>query len=211
MATYSDMQTRIADELDRTDLASQIKKAIVSAVRHYERKQFYFCESSFTFSTVIGQEYYTSSDAAAIATAPNIGRLNGLFSSSRMPLIKRPWEFIDDKSATTTSYAQPEEWAYRQEEIRFYPIPDAVYTITAFDVPRLTELSADSDTNAWTNDAEELIRSRAKIDLLRNTIRGPEMAEEIMAIQQQERDALVALINETASREATGFSQPTQF
>ena len=103
--TFGDMQLRIADELDRpTDLTEQIKKAILSAVKHYERKTFYFSESSFTFSTVAQQENYTSAANAAIATTPNIERLNGLFNSTRTPITKRPWKMIDDKSATTTSW-----------------------------------------------------------------------------------------------------------
>jgi hypothetical protein len=211
VATYLDMQTRIADELDRSDLTAQIKKAIISAVAHYERRRFYFCETSFTISTVAGQETYTSSDAAAIATSPNIERLNGLYSNLRTPLTKRDWAWIDDVSSTTTSRARPMAWAYRAETIRLYPIPDAAYTITAYNVPRLTALSADGDSNAWTNDAEELIRSHAKIDLLRNVIRGADMVEEIALQRDQEQGALAALIRETSSREALGHTVPSVF
>lgn len=211
MATYGDMQNRIADELDRSDLASQIKKAIVSAVKHYERKSFYFSETSFTFSTVAGQRNYGSADAAAIATSPSIDRLNGTFYSLRQDLTKKPFAEIDQKTGILSFRAWPEEWAYYAQQIWLYPIPDAAYTITAYDVPRLTELSADADFNAWTNDAEELIRSRAKLDLLRNVIRGVDMAEEITLLRGQEEDALNALITETANRKGTGFATPTQF
>lgn len=211
MATYLDMQTRIADELDRSDLTAQIKKAIVSAVKHYERRRFYFCESSFTINTVAGQEIYTSSDAAAIATSPNIERLNGLYANLRTPLHKALWEDIDDISATTTSRARPSRWAYRAESIRLYPIPDNVYAITAYNVPRLTELSADADSNAWTNDAEELIRLHAKLDLIANVIRGTDMGEEVATMAAREQMILAGIIRETTSREATGHLQPTDF
>lgn len=212
MASFLDMQTRIDDELDRGGaIYPQIKKAIITAVKFYERKRFYFCESSFTFSTVRLQEFYTSADAAAIATSPNIERLNGLFFGTRIPLTKRSFEYIDDISTLTTSLAMPEDWAYRAESIRLYPIPDQAYTITAYSVPRLTELSADTDGNAWTNDAEALIRARAKWDLVKNVIRGPEMAEELAALKIEEEQEFTALIKETASREALGHSVPTQF
>lgn len=189
----------------------QIKKAIITAVKFYERKRFYFCESSFTFATVAGQELYTTADAAAIATSPNIERLNGLFFGTRIPLTKRTWEYIDDISTLPVSRSMPEDWAYRELSIRLYPIPDQAYTITAYNVPRLTELSADTDSNAWTNDAEALIRARAKWDLVKNVIRGPEMAEELAMLKAEEEQEFVALIRETSSREATGFSTPTQF
>lgn len=212
MATYLTMQTRIADELDRADLTSQIKLAILSAVLFYERKRFYFSETSFTFSTVAGQEYYTTSDNAAIATAVNIERLVGTYAGLRVPLTKRSFDYLNEISIVpTTSRARPMDWAYRAEQIRLYPVPDAVYTITAYDIPRLTALSADSDSNAWTTDAEELIRLHAKVDLIDNIIRGPEMAEERAILVAREREVLAALYSETASREATGMVQPTEF
>ncbi len=211
MSSYLDMQNRIAEELDRPNLLSQIKKAIVSAVKHYERKSFYFSETSFTFSTVAGQRNYGSADAAAIATAPSIDRINGTFYSLRDDLTKRPFADIDQKTGILSFRAWPEEWAYYGEQIWLYPIPDAAYVLTAYNVPRLTELSDDADENAWTDDAEEMIRSRAKIDLIRNVIRASDMAEELIMLKEQEMDALTALYSETTSRKATGFSQPTQF
>lgn len=212
MASYLDMQTRIADELDRSDLTAQIKKAILSAVAHYERKTFYFSETSFTFSTVAGQEYYGTAAAAAIATSPSIERLTASYYGLRIELTKRPFAYINRISTlASTSRGQSFDWAYRAKQIRLYPIPDNAYTITAFSVPRLTSLSADADTNAWTEDAEELIRTHAKLDLLRNVIRGVDMVEEIALLTDQERAAKTALFSETASREATGYAQPTQF
>ena len=211
MATYGDLQTRIADELDRSDLTSQIQKSILTAVAYYERQPFWFTESSFTFSTVAGQELYGSSDAAAIATAPTIERLNGNFFGLRTPMIKHPWEYIDNISTLTTSRATPRDWAYRAYQIRVYPIPDRAYTITAYYTPRLTTVSSNSDSNAWTNDAEALIRSRAKIDLIANVIRGPDMVEELTVLRAQEQEELNALRMETTRRKATGMIQPTQF
>jgi len=212
VANFLDMQTRIDDELDRGGtMSAQIKKAIVSAVAFYERKDFYFTESSFQFSTVRGQEIYTSTDAAAIATAPNIERLNGLFFGSRIPLHKRNWEYIDNISTLPISMAMPEDWAYRALTIRLYPIPDRAYTITAYDVPRLTMLSADTDSNAWTNDAEELIRARAKVDLIENVIRDPSLEGDSAIQRRREQEALTALYNEMASCRAIGMIQPTVF
>src|SRR5688572_26935051 len=105
------MQNRIDDELDRGgSIFPQIKKAIVTAVRFYERKRFYFAEDSFTFATVAGRELYTTADAPAIATSPNIERLNGLFYGTRIPLTKRTWEYVDTISTLPISMAMPEDW-----------------------------------------------------------------------------------------------------
>lgn len=211
MATFQDMQNRIADELDRADLTSQIQKAIVSAVAFYERKRFYFIESSFTFNTVVGQEYYGASDNTEIATTPDIERLNILFSSIRMPMTKRSFEWIDDVSALPIALGVPENWAYRALQIRVYPIPSQIWTITAFYTPRLTMLSDGATSNAWTNDAEELIRTHAKLDLIANVIRGTDMVQEVALLQGREVAALAALRGENTSRKATGVMAPTVF
>lgn len=212
MATYLDMQTRIADELDRgSELTAQIKKAIVTAVAFYARKKFYFTETSFTFPTVVGQEYYGTADNAAIATSPSLEILNIDINAGRFQLNKQAFDYIDSISFLVGALGQPMIWAYRAEQIRLYPIPSQVWTITAFNIPRLTALSGDSDSNAWTNDAEALIRTRAKIDLIYNVIRGTDMVEEIALLKDQERQELAALYGEGTSRSATGAMTPTAF
>lgn len=211
MANFLDMQTRIADELDRSDLTAQIKKAIITAVAFYARKKFYFTETSFTFNTVVGREYYTSSDAAAIATSPYLEILNININQGRVELDKKSFQYIDDISYLATSLGMPEMWAYRAEQIRLYPIPSQIWTVTAFNIPRLTELSSDTDTNAWTNDAEAMIRARAKLDVILNVIRGVDMTDEIASCRAQEIDERSALFSETASRSATGVMAPTDF
>ena len=206
------MQTRIADELDRgSELTAQIKKAIVTAVDFYQRKKFYFTETSFTFNTVVAQEYYGTADVAAIATSPSLEILNIDINAGRFQLVKQSFDYIDSISYLTGALGQPMIWAYRAEQIRLYPIPSQVWTVTAFNIPRLTALSSDSDSNAWTNDAEALIRTRAKIDLIYNVIRGTDMVEEIALLKDQERQELAALFGETASRDAQGVMTPTDF
>jgi hypothetical protein len=209
--TYLDMQNRIADELDRTDLTIQIKRAIVSAVAYYERKGFYFMEGAFTFPTVVGTEYYDAGDAQGITSSPQIDILNININQGRNELDKKSFEYIDSISYLPTSTGMPEMWAYRAGQIRLYPIPSQIWTITAFNVPRITMLSADTDANSWTNDAEALIRARAKMDLCANVIRGPDMADEMAAYMGQEKQELAALFSERASRSATGVLAPTDF
>lgn len=219
MSTFLQLYTQLLDELDRPDLVSQAKLAIQAAVRQYKQKPFWFTEDFFTFYTVRGQEYYGATDNAAIASAPEIKRITGLFFNFRIPLEKREWSYIDSVSSIPTSYAMSEDWAYAAEQIRLYPIPDRGtsqaaadgYPLTVFYTPLLTQLSHDSDSNAWTTDAFDLIRCRAKIILIRNTIRDPNMEIEAQQIAAEERTFLTALYNENSSRKATGHSQLSQF
>lgn len=214
MSTYLDLQNRIADELDRSDLTSQIQLAINSAVSFYARKNFFGTESSFTFSTVVGQEYYTAVDNPAIASSPYLDELNININTGRIQMTRESFEWIDAISFLPTATGQPYYWAYRAQQIRFYPIPSQVYVVTAYNTPRLGLLSDPQTSNFWTDTdagAECLIRTRAKLYLLLNVIRASDMEAEVTLLRGQELDERSALFGETASRKSTGVLAPVSF
>src|SRR3990167_6653141 len=67
MTTLTVLKARIADDIARSDLTSQIGEAITSAIEHYDEQRFYFTESrGSTFATVADQSRYSSSDDADI-------------------------------------------------------------------------------------------------------------------------------------------------
>lgn len=222
--TYGDLQARIADELIRSDLTSQIKIAILSAITTYQRERFYFNESrSSTFSTVAGQEFYTSADLAAIPNLINIDTVLFYQSPSyRYPLDVRTWDELELWSLNPNTVSGfPSDYAYYAQQLRLYPIPSGVYTVRLSGVQRLTPdpLSADSDTNAWMTDGEELIRQRAKGDLLINTIRDPDyqagqaqlamMGESYLC--HAEKSAYLAVRGQTTQLLSSGRVRATQF
>jgi hypothetical protein len=213
MATYGDMQTRIADELLRPDLVAQTRYAILDAIKAYETYRFAFNQASTTFSTVVGQDEYTSSANAAIQTAIKIDRLRLLVGSSRYSLMMISANELDAMAVATTSTGQPSVWCYEHEAIRLWQAPSQVYTITMFYIAKLTPLSADSDSNAWTNDAERLIRTRAKINLIRDVmgIRTPDMATDLQALMAYEAEAFSELRGFLTKRQSTGRLRPTEF
>lgn len=208
------MQARIADELDRSDLTTQIQQNINSAVSFYARKMFFGTDSSFTFSTVVSQEYYTGADNPAIATSPYLDELNININTGRIQMTRESFEWIDAISFLPTATGQPYYWAYRAGQIRFYPIPSQVYVVTAYNTPRLGLLSDPTTTNFWTDNdsgAECLIRTRAKLYLLLNVIRASDMAQEVQMLKGQEIEERTALFGETGTRKSTGFLAPVSF
>ncbi len=209
MSTYGTMQARIADDLSgRTDLTTQIQEAIQTAIKFYERRRFYFNEATTTFSTVASQEYYGSSDNADIPNIIEIDTLKILVNGSTYLLTARDFQFIDDISNSTSSLGDPTDFCYYKQNIRLFPIPSAVRTITMAYVKRLTTLSASGDTNAWMTDGEELIRMRAKRLLFLNVIRSP---EESATYAEFEAQALGVIEGETAKRISPGRLRPTIF
>lgn len=221
---YGSMQARIADELARSDLTSQIKLAILSAITNYQRERFYFNESrSLTFSTVDSQEFYTSSDLASI---PNLIDIDEIIftqnSTNRYPLLRATMEQLDWWSINPTSTTSlPTNFCYYAQQIRLYPIPNGVYTVRIESTVRLTPdpLSLDADTNAWMTDGEEMIRQRAKADINCNVIRDPDCLSEARGFAQMsqsylsslEKSAYLALRGETTQRTSSGRIVPMDF
>ena len=199
------MRNRILDELVNESLtAAQVNNAINSAIAHYQRERFYFNESrSETFATVASQEFYGTSDNANIPNLSKIDNLTITVNGNRYPLVNKEWDWIDRISVTTTATGQPTDYSYYNQQIRLYPIPDAVYTIRISGLIRTTALSADGDTNAWLTDGEEMIRARAKWDLAMNVI----WAQDIAAMSAEvELGAKRALDKETVRRLSSRIS-----
>jgi hypothetical protein len=185
------MRNRIADELanDGDITAAQINNAIKDSIKDYEADGFWFNQKVATFSTVAAQELY---GAAALADIPNMVRI----SSMRIPLTdgigsiegvaNETIEDVQDGSVTGT----PRLYSRFQNQIRLYPIPDAVQSIKVSYIYKLAELSADGDDNAWTSDCEELIRQAAKKRLCANILLSDEMAARYAVFEKQAYDGV---------------------
>lgn len=214
MATLADMYTRIANEMDRADLlTTEIPQAVATAVQFYQRKNFFFNEDQFSFDTVVGQEYYDLTDEPLIATSPAIQLLRLNYGSGvRWDLTKQTFEYLDAESASSAWRGVPEDWTYREQRIRLYPIPSQVWSITAFNIRTDDYPLADETYDGpWANEAEYLIRTRAKIEILNNLVNGDAVAGGLMQLMDQERRAWANISGEVASKEALGHAQPTAF
>lgn len=229
-SNYGTMQHQIADELgDRQDLLSPlsdstlslspIQNAIQAAIAKWERENFYFNElyDSTTLSTVAQQEFYTSSDAAIIASMAKMDKVHILVSGNRYFLNPRTWQYLEDISINPTVYGMPVDYAYFAQQLRLYPIPDIAYALTFSGTKRFTALSANSDANPWTQDAEALIRSEAKLILAREVLFDDALEAKMMkAIYGDpaipgDRGYLYALKAETTRRNSSAPIRPTYF
>jgi hypothetical protein len=156
MSTFGDMKTRIADELDRSDLTTQIGLEILTAIAHYENQRWSWSEIRATASTVANIPY-----VAVPSNFLDEDSLKITISGDYEIMRRVTYEYLD-KIDSGTDEAEPSCYAFYAGQIRLYPIPDAVYTLTFSYIGSQTALSADADTNDWTNEGEALIRARAK-------------------------------------------------
>lgn len=221
--TYGSLQNQIAYELgNRTDLLSipagtnlalsPIQQAIQNAIAKWEREHFYFneIEAINNFNTVVGQEFYTSAASALIGTSPHFDKVWVSISGNRYSLNPRTEQYLSDTSLNPSVQGQPIDYALYAETMRLYPIPDGAYPITFEGTRRFTTLVLPTDANVWTQDAGDLIKAEAKLDLYENILQENDRADRMRVLihgnpqRAEDTGLLYALMSEGVQRTAVG-------
>ena len=210
MTTYGTMQTRIADELVRDDLASQIRNAIQDAIKQWEGRRFSFNEKRYKINTVAAQEYYDLIpstlllyDGTALSTGEMLLEIDDVLctvNSQPYKLTPRTDLWIEENQSGTYQ-GQPDSWSVYGNQLRIYPIPRDVYALYPRGLGRLATLSADADTNNWMTEGEPLVRNQAKVIIYRDIVRdadGKGLAEQALA------EAEWTLSRKAAAKNMTG-------
>jgi hypothetical protein len=142
-------------------------------------------------------------------------RLHVTISSARYSLIQRDWDFLEDRAVSATA-DKPTDFAYFAQRIRLYPIPDGAYVVSLSGNGRLTALSADADTNGWTQDGFDLIKAEAKLILASEYLHDAGLAAAMVAAiygapaaegMPPSEGILAMLRKETALRSKTGITR----
>lgn len=237
-SNYITMQEQIADDLgDRQDLLSPlsgsslalspIQAAIQNAIARWERRSFYFNEllidfpangpQSSPWNTVNLQEYYGAADYANIPLLASIKKLWVFVNNQRYSLTARNFVFAVDTSVNPNVTGIPIDYEYAAEMVRMYPIPNGAYPVGVWAVLRLAALAKGTDANAWTEDAENLIRAEAKRILATDTLHDDDLrARMTRAIngdpeEPESRGYLYDLQAETSRRRKSGRIRPSHF
>lgn len=167
MANFRDMQDRInLDYLNRTDLTNETKRALLRAIKHYEKNRFWFNQTSTALA--VGSASVTvaiPSDFLALdyATVRD--------SSIDYIVTVRSFDRIAYQNQNTATSGIPKEICYYKDALYFTPKPVSATSITIYYTQSLAVLSADADTNGWTSAAEDLIVHHATADMLANVLR----------------------------------------
>lgn len=204
MSTYGTMQDRIADEINRTDLASNIQLAIKSAIKFYSTHRFFFNEGKAVRDTADGDEFVGLPDDYL-----ELDTLGITVNQRYYQLINKTHDWVDEINwGAGTWKGFPYIYAIYEQNIRLYPIPNDVYELKMTYLREFDELSASADTNPWMKTGEELIRTRSKVDLLENVIRGPDAEREAVRIRAREQENLKNLEYGSTKRRATNRIRP---
>lgn len=213
-ATFSDLITTIADEIDDTtaEYNGQIQTSIYAAIRYCERDVYYFNETrDITFPTVSGQDWYDGADNSQI---PNLAGIVAAYSEradgQRYALRRATPQDIELLADNSASRGEPYSFTYFGQRLRLYPIPsDEVFTIRLQVGPyRLATITSQSDSNVWTTEAFDMVKARAKYILYKDILKDANLAAEALNDYQDQHGALKA---ETSRRNGSGFIKVTCF
>jgi hypothetical protein len=173
--TLGDLKTRIADELARADLASQIALAVTDAISEAVTHRFWFMETrGIEIPVSSGTAVYVSDD---ISNLIEIDRLVLMVSGGRRTLREMNDDELDRLNDGTAPTGEPYAYSRYGDELRIYPTPSQNYTVYIDGVTRGTTLDADADSNIWTTTGERYIRALAKRNILAEVIQDSERAQ----------------------------------
>lgn len=204
MATLLELKTRIATEMVRDDLLDDLATQLTT---HIARAIEYFADEEFWFNTIVTTSPCTASSVTmnVPATVRRIDRLT--IPDKYAELMEVGLDEIEALDAGTTG--QPQRYCYYNDQIRFWPIPDAAYTLQFTGLEQIDAPTLDSDSSTvWTNQAQDLICARTRMTLYRDQFRDSEGAQLAMSAAAEARDRLMT---ETARRLETPLHGPAHY
>lgn len=179
MTTLAIMKDRIARELRRTNIDSQIADAINTTIQAYQAERWHFNESrDVTFFTVAGQEFYDETDLPAIGNIMKIDYVKVNLNDSTFSLLPDTPSEIESAATSNVSTGLPGWYLYYNLKLRLYPVPADAYLIRLAGVFRFAAPASDAEIgNFWMTDGEALVRARAKYELALHVLYDANLAQ----------------------------------
>ena len=198
MATFSQLKTEIANKWGEPDKASLIGDQLNSVIRYFSRNRFWFNEESTSITLTIGDPVIPNIPSDFLYEIPDGGLIID-YSDQRYRLEKvGNAEYASRNSGDT---GIPEIYRNRDSQLEVYFYPDQAYTLLLFYVKGYTDLSADGDTNGFTDNAERLIVNQTLAELFEHYNRDMEKGGYFRSIANLE---FQNLMRESAGRTSTG-------
>jgi hypothetical protein len=183
MSTWGDMKAQIVREMKRGEMsvsATAIPSAMAQAIRFWQNDRFWFnefVENSFSASA--------STTYVSLPVSPVIiDDVRVTISTRVYALIEKPWGSLNFADSGQY-FGYPDYYSFKAEQLRLYPAPSQNYLLDISGVRVLPETTSagvsNSASNAWTNEAEALIRVQAKSFLYRNELLSPQLADQMDA------------------------------
>lgn len=190
---YGAMQTRIASEINRTDLTSAIQDAIITAIRFYRKEKFWFNQ---TTGTVIATASTRTTAIPSDWEAPVTARLE-ITTNTYYPINLANYSELEERFLSTSMQGYPEDYAIFGNNFYWNPLPIQNYNVYLSYIKQIALPSNSSDTSSWFTDAEGLIRQHAKGVLFQDYLYASDKSAAAFGLAKME---LTRLKQEDASR-----------
>jgi len=215
LATLGDLKAKIAQDLRRSNLTQEIADAIPQAIYDHDSERFWWNETyptpyALTIAPNSGVDVYSTGtpqgDVYFLAPQGPIQEFVRIdMVRAQIPVV---WYTVKASDWTTLEFfystlsnGQPSWWAYRDGNLRIYPLPSQPYNLRIFGQVRLRPLVNDTDSNVWTNQGFNLIRYTVLKRLYSYPIRD---AQQVANAEQAGERALDYLRRETDRRARQG-------
>lgn len=157
MANWGEILSDVTDHLNRQDLSTTVSSGIVHkhayrALKEIQSIRDWHWLDKITISASTSDQRLQLPTDFIYPIAISVNE-----NTSRYPLKKIP-PYVGRLEFNTDTEAQPSNYALLDDEIQFYPKPDKAYTYDIFYKKKLTEPTANANTNyVTTNMAECLV------------------------------------------------------
>lgn len=212
MSTFGILQSRIADDIQRSDLTTQIQDAIKDAIDQVSHDRYWFNESNTTFNFLNGQEYYSYTGSSSGFLPTDLLQIDSLrceeSSNNFEQMDLTTFHDLDGYSVNAVERGTPDRYAWYGERLRVYPIPDQTYRAQMAYLLKPAALSASGDSNVYTINAFEFIRCKAKELLFSHVIYDE---AQLALMERQAEKAKNDLYIKTMHKKATWRIKTTDF
>lgn len=202
MSTRYQLEQQIIDDIDRTDLNSQVSTAVDTAIRFHEHDRFWFNTVSKVTATL-------SSSTAFIPFTDlphrflEIDRMRLIRGGSYYPdITKRGRDWLFDRQDIIV-YTEPCEFAVYADKLEFDNYANQSWPILIDGLVSLGNTASNtysvSSSVAWFGAARDMIRAGAKKDLFLHVIKDPDQAVAMGVVEKGVKDILKSKTNQVAS------------
>lgn len=160
MATFLEMQTyvskRVIDPANTAIDLSDVKQSINDSIAYWKFRRFWFNEVNDTGTMTAQSAAFPYPDDFLVPATGDDGFCIE-YGGVRYPLVKTTQQ-VYDGLYVSNGYGLPTCYARTgDDEYQCYPIPDQAYTVRRHYLKDYDALSADADTNDFTDNAARLI------------------------------------------------------
>jgi len=205
MATLSQIRSRVSRKIQDPDnngvSAAVVDDEINRSVRYYENERFWFNDKQSNITLTSGSQAVPSIPSDVISEL-QVNGLTLIDDQVKIDLIKLPPdEFVERDDDQT---GRPYYYTYRNGEYLLLPTPNEAYTLQFRYLKKYDDLSGDSDTNDFTDNAEDLIMLHTVKNIIAEDKQDPQLAGYYEGLEMSE---LKALRERSGNRNGSGFLQ----